>query len=148
MYHVDNEKWGKRNNREKRTAKLGKNQNSQRKRKLQILGNIGSRHYQTSRDERKSKNRVPQKNKKTSWNQALQQKSHQRNKHLGSSPCKIQWTIFKIVKEGTQTNRPKKIDVDTQGLTPERSYRLYISRKGRRRLTSIENYVDTMIQEL
>ena len=35
--------------------KSGKNQNSWGKRKLQVLENIGSRHYQTNRNERKKK---------------------------------------------------------------------------------------------
>ena len=61
-------------------------------------------------------------NEKTSRNQALQQKSHQRGKHLGSPPCKILVTILKMDERGTQTNGPenKKIDDDTQGLTSER----------------------------
>ena len=42
-----------------------KDQNNQRKRKLQVLGNIGSGHHQTSRDERKNLKRVPQEHKKT-----------------------------------------------------------------------------------
>ena len=58
------------------------NQNAWRKGKLQVLRNIGSGHHQTSRDERKNQKRVPQMNVKTSGNQALWQKFHQRDKHL------------------------------------------------------------------
>ena len=35
------------------------------KRNLQVLGNIGSRHHQTSRGERKNEKRVSERNKKT-----------------------------------------------------------------------------------
>ena len=44
------------------------------------------------------------KNEKTSRNQALQQKSHQRDKQFplwGNSSCKVLWTILKIDKGGT-----------------------------------------------
>ena len=37
-----------------------------KKGKSQAHGNIGSRHHETSRDERKDKKRVPQKNKEDS----------------------------------------------------------------------------------
>ena len=37
--------------RRNRTAKLRKNQNTQRKGNLQVLGSVGSRHHQTSEDE-------------------------------------------------------------------------------------------------
>ena len=55
-------------------------------------------------------------------NKTLLQKSHQRNKHLGSTPCKILVTILRFDKGRTQTNRPKnkKADDHTLGLTPER----------------------------
>ena len=36
----------------------------------------------------------------------MQPKSHQSNKHLGSSLCKILETILEIDKEKTQTNGP------------------------------------------
>ena len=47
--------------------------------------------------------RVSQKNEKASRNQALQQKSNQRNKHLGCLPCKILGTILKN-KQGRNSN--------------------------------------------
>ena len=50
----------------------------------------------------KSKQRVYKKNKKTR-NQILWYKSHQRNKHLASPPCKIFWTILKLGKGLMQT---------------------------------------------
>ena len=52
----------------------------------------------------RSNKRAPQKNKKTFQKQALQQTSHQRNKHLGSPPCEILRTFLKINKEGSQAN--------------------------------------------
>ena len=53
--HAYNEKWEKANNRRNKTAKLEKNQNTRREGKLQVLGNIRSRHHQTSSNERKKK---------------------------------------------------------------------------------------------
>ena len=38
-----------------RTTKSRNNQNTRRKRKLQILGNTGSKHHQTTGDQRKNK---------------------------------------------------------------------------------------------
>ena len=114
-----------------------------------ILGNIESRHRQTSRNERKSKKSVPQKNKKAARNQALEQKSHQRNKHLSSLPCKILLTILKMVKGGTQTNWPKnkQIDDGVQLLTLERWYRLYEPRRqGGRRSANIEDNVNAALR--
>ena len=53
------------------------------------------------------KKKVSQTNKKTSGNQAQQQESHQRDKHLGHSPCKILRTILILDKGRTQTNGSK-----------------------------------------
>ena len=47
----------------------------------------------------------------TSRNEALQQKSHQRNKRPGSLPCKVLRTILKMDKTGTQTNRPNDKEI-------------------------------------
>ena len=60
----------------------------------------------TKQSEMKEKilERVPQKNEKVSQNQTLQQKSHQRDKPLGSPSGKIFRIILKIDKEGTQKN--------------------------------------------
>ena len=57
---------GNRNNGRNGTAKSGKPQNACREGNLQELGNIGTRHHQINRDERRNKKIVPQKNKKTS----------------------------------------------------------------------------------
>ena len=74
---------------------------------------------------------VPQTNKNTSQNQTLQPDSHQRDKHLGCSPCKILRTIFDMDKGRTLTNEPKnkKANDDVWGLTSERWHRIYVSRK-------------------
>ena len=40
------------------------------------------------------------KEEKRKEHQALQQKSHHRNKHLSNATCKVLWTIFKMDKEG------------------------------------------------
>ena len=76
--HTHDEKWEKTNNGRLRTAKSRKNQNARRKRKLQIFGNIGSEHRQTSGKERKNK-RVPQASEKASLNQTLQTNRQGRN---------------------------------------------------------------------
>ena len=91
----------------KHQAKSGKNQNAQRKGNLHVLGNIGSGHYQTSRNERKNKKRLSQSNEKTSQNQTLQQESHQKDKQLGSPHCKILRTILEMDKRRTSTNGPE-----------------------------------------
>ena len=81
---------------------------------------------------KKNKKRVPQKNEKVSRDQALQQKSHQRSKHLGSFPYKILGAILKIDKKGTQTNGPedKKFMTMHQALYQRDDInRLYVSRK-------------------
>ena len=69
----------------------------------------------------KEKIRIPQKNKKTFQNQALRQKSHQMNKHLGSPPCKMLETILKINKGEILTNerKDKEINDYARGLTPK-----------------------------
>ena len=65
------------------------------KRKNQVLGNIGSGHYQTSRDERKKMKIEPQRNEMASRNQGLPQKPHQRYKNLCSPPVRYSGQIFK-----------------------------------------------------
>ena len=61
MCHIENKKG---ENGRNRSAKSGKYQNTHRKRKLQLLMNIGSSSHQT--DERKINKRIPHKNQKTS----------------------------------------------------------------------------------
>ena len=94
------------------TAKSRKNQNTWKTWYLQILGNIGSGHHKTNGNERKNNKRVPQTNKKASWNQTLLQKTHQRNKHLGSL-CWILRTILKMDKWRTQTKIPKEKSLES-----------------------------------
>ena len=55
------------------------------------------------------------KNERAFWNQVLLQKSHQRDKHMGSLPCKIIGIILTVDKGSTQTNglKDKKVDDDT-----------------------------------
>ena len=53
MCHIYYGKWEMTNNRQDRTAKPGKDQNAWKEGKQQELGNIGSGHHQTNRDERK-----------------------------------------------------------------------------------------------
>ena len=49
------------------TTKSRKNQNDRRKGKLQIHGNIGSGHHQTSRDERKKMKRSTSGERENYW---------------------------------------------------------------------------------
>ena len=42
----------------------------------------------------------------------LQQKSHQTNKYLCSTPCKILGTILKMVMKGTHKNEAKDKEID------------------------------------
>ena len=58
-----------------RTTQPRKNQNTWRKGKLQVLGNMKIGHNYTS-GVRKKKKRVPQKKEKASRKQVLRQKSH------------------------------------------------------------------------
>ena len=73
------------------------------------LGYIGSGQNQISGDERKKKLKwVSQENDKTTRNQTIQQKSNQRDKHQGCSPCKILGTILEMDEKRTLTNGPEK----------------------------------------
>ena len=77
-----------------------KNQIAWRKRKLQILGNIGNRYHQTSRDERKNLKKEAQKNKKTSGNQTLLQKFHQRVlRQISYSDAFLKWMREELCKK-------------------------------------------------
>ena len=111
-----------------------------------MIGNIESRHHQTSRNE--GKIRVPLKNEKASRNEALQQQSH--HKHLGCPPCKIHVTIPKMDKGGTQTggSKDKRIDDYAQGHTYNRLYRqaVYIKKRRKKGMVSINNFVDASIK--
>ena len=62
------------------------------------------------------------KNKKTSGNKVLWQKSPQQDKRLGSTPSKILRTILKMNQRETQANGPKNKEMDDyeEGLTHKR----------------------------
>ena len=83
------------------------------------------------------------------WNKVLQMNSHQWDKHLGSTSFKILWTILKMSKRGTKTNRPedKKLMImhKTKHSRHDRN-RLYVSRKGGRVFTSIKDCVDVSLR--
>ena len=66
--------------------------------------------------------KVSQENKKTTQNQIMSQKSHQRSKHLGCFPCQMLRMILKVNKGRTSTNLPenKKTNNDAWSLTSER----------------------------
>ena len=104
MCHANNKKRIKPNNGRNRIAKSRKNKNVWRNGKLLVLGNIGSRHHQTSKDERKIKIRESQTNEKTSRNQARPQESHQNDKHLGCFRCKIIRSILGMDDGRASTN--------------------------------------------
>ena len=130
MCHAHNEKWKRTNNWRNRTAKSRKNQNGLRKGKLQVLGNIGSRYHQTNWDEIKKRKVYLRQMRKLL---ETKQKSHQRDKHLISTPWKILRIILKMTKRWTQSKGPedKKVDYDDTDWQ-------YLSRKdGRRGFVSI-----------
>ena len=54
---------------------------------------------------------VPQKKEKVSGNYTRLQKSHQRDKYLGSSPCKLLGIILKIEKIGSYTDGPQDKEI-------------------------------------
>ena len=64
MCYAYNEKQGKVKSGRSRTFKSGKHQNAWSEEKFQVLGNIGSKHHQTNRNEWKNKKGVAQKKKK------------------------------------------------------------------------------------
>ena len=80
------------------------------------------------------KRKTPLKNEKTSKNQALHQKSYQKNTYFGSTPCNIFGTILKMVLGGIQTNetKDKKVNDHADGLTSERWHRQSLGAKNRR----------------
>ena len=82
MCHANNEKRKNINEGRNGTTESRKSQNTRRKGSLQILGNIGSRHHQTVEMKEKIQKRLSPENKKTTRNQTIQQKSHQRDKQL------------------------------------------------------------------
>ena len=64
-------------------TKSRKKQNAWGKGNLRVLENIGSGHHQTSKYERKKFKSVSLENEKTTRNQTIYQKPHQRDKYLG-----------------------------------------------------------------
>ena len=69
------------------------------KENYKCLGILGADSIKETEIKEKIRKEYLKRLKKTSWNQALQQKSYQRYKHLSSHPCKILRTILKIDKE-------------------------------------------------
>ena len=74
--HAYNKKQGKTNNGRNRTAKSRPNQNTWRKGNLQVLGNIGSGHSQTSGDERINQKKSISDERENFLKQARQQDSN------------------------------------------------------------------------
>ena len=65
------------------------------------LENIESRYRQTSRKEGKNLKRVSLRNKATTQNQTISQKSHQRDRRLGYPSCRILGTILEVNEGAT-----------------------------------------------
>ena len=123
-----------------------KNQNAQRKRNLQILGNIRSGHHQTSGDERKNW-KIPQEDEKSTRNQTTSQKSHQRDKYQS---CLLRKTFEPILKvdERTSTNGPDK---KTHDDTSQNWHRLYVKKRRRKRTYQhwrYRRFIDTKTRRL
>ena len=72
-----------------RMTKSRKNQIARRKGNLEILWNIGSRHQQTSGDERKHLKRISLENEKATRNKTKLQDPYKRDKYLGYLPRKV-----------------------------------------------------------
>ena len=58
--------------------------------------------------EKKLKKRITQENEKTTRNQTIKHRFHQRNKHLSYSPCKILWIILEVDEGKLSKNGPKE----------------------------------------
>ena len=83
-----------------------KNQNIRRKGNLLVVGNIGSKHNQTSGQERTKIIKDYLINEKTTQNQTMRPKSHQTGKNLGCYLGKILGAIFEVDERRTLTNEP------------------------------------------
>ena len=129
MCHAHNEKWQKRYNGRNRTAKSRKNQNSWRKRKLQVLGDFRRGHQQTSGDRKKMR----QSNEKTFRNQTLQQKSQLRDKKNIWAVLIIRYSVLflKWTKEELKWTRGQKVVDCAQSLSGERWHKKTVSVKKR-----------------
>ena len=79
MFHAYNKKSEKKNNGRNRTAKSGKNQNTWREKNFKYLEILEADTIKQAEIEKKKKNWVLQKSKKTSGNQALQLESCNEN---------------------------------------------------------------------
>ena len=112
MCHADNEK-RERSNGRNRTAKSGKHQNAWRKKNYEFLRILEVHTIKQTeiKKKKKSKKRVPEKSKKISRNQALQQKFRQRNKHLRKQLSKYSRPFLKWTREELRKmNQRTKID--------------------------------------
>ena len=123
---------------------LEKSERSEKKRNLQILENIESRHHQTCGDERKNFKKTSQENEKMTRNQTTEQKSHQRDKHWDVPFVRNLGTFLKWTKEELQQLGQRTMH---KALHPIADiHRLYVSRKeGGRGLASIDDSVDASI---
>ena len=102
MCHAYNEKREKRNNGKNKTWQSKKHQNTWRKTKQQIPGNIWNRYNQANRDERKSKKVAHQQKK---WKNKLCNRNHIKGINA-YAVCKILWTLLKMDKGETQIDGP------------------------------------------
>ena len=104
------------------TTKSRKNQNTQKKGNVHILGNIESRHHWTIGDKKKKiLKRYLRWTRKLLKIKLYRRKIHQRDKHQGCLPCHLLGTILEMDKGKTSTNGPedKKAKSNTQDLTSE-----------------------------
>ena len=67
----------------------------------QIIIIIGGWHHQTSANKRHDPKRITQENEKTTQDETLQQKPHQRNKYLGCAPSQIFVTLSQVDQRET-----------------------------------------------
>ena len=102
-------------------------------------------------EENNIKKKVPQKNKKTSETQSVQQKSCRKNKHLGSLPRKISGHFLKWTKKETRhiDHITRKLMTTSKAIQPTADIDNICQEKEEGRgVASIDECVDTTIRGL
>ena len=108
MYHTNNEKWGKKNNRKNRTTKSGKHQKIYKKENYKYPRTLEVDNIKQpviKEKVRKKYLKRMRKIKKTKFGS----RNLIKGIHSCSLPCKILWTILKMDKRGTKMDRSKNV---------------------------------------
>ena len=104
MCHANNEKRKTVNDVKNRTTKSRKIRTLGKMKTYKYLGIFKADAIKQAEMKEKILKRVTQKNEKTTQNQTIQQKSHQRDKYLDCLYRKIFGTILKVDQRRTSTN--------------------------------------------